>query len=308
MRGVSVIMPAYNAAATIKRALDSVAAQNYENLEVVVVDDGSSDNTADVAAAHPLRPIVVRQANKGCAGATNTAFRNATKELYAFLDADDEWLPGKLAAQVPVFDDEQVVMSATAFRRLHKDRTLVVFGTEPFEHSGTEFWRNMLTTSPVKKSSSIIRRSTIERVGGCDEKMPVAVDQELFFRVALEGAVAYLPEIFTLYHMTQGSLMLTTINRDRDYVIPLCRRQLEMVKDRMSPREQRAVLARRYSNAAANALRRAPDQSRMFSLKALSLGDRPLYNLDCFISSFALVKRMKKLLKQRSNPTTVKPA
>ena len=113
---VSVPIPAYNASATLARALDSVAAQRIEGLDVVVVDDGSTDATAAIAAAHPLAPGVIRhEANRGSSAALATALAAARFDRVAFLDADDEWLPGKLAAQLPALGDG-IALVATGFR------------------------------------------------------------------------------------------------------------------------------------------------------------------------------------------------
>ena len=97
---VSVIMPAFNCEAYIADALDSVFSQGLESIEVIVVDDESTDNTAEVAAAFDHRVRVLKSKHLGPAGARNLAVTNSVGEFLAFLDADDVWLPGKLRAQM----------------------------------------------------------------------------------------------------------------------------------------------------------------------------------------------------------------
>ncbi len=103
---VSVVMPAYNAADTIKRALDSVYAQTYANIiEVIVVDDGSADNTAEIVRDSFPNATLIQQANGGASVARNAGIECATGDLIAFLDADDEWFPEKTEVHVGVMRD-----------------------------------------------------------------------------------------------------------------------------------------------------------------------------------------------------------
>src|ERR1044071_7071408 len=97
---ISVIVPTYNSAGVIGAALASVIAQRYDNLEILVIDDGSSDATVDVVRAACPAARVFCQTNSGAASARNKGLREATGELIAFLDADDAWFEGKLDAQL----------------------------------------------------------------------------------------------------------------------------------------------------------------------------------------------------------------
>src|SRR5436190_1570422 len=104
MPQVSVIVPAFNAGRTISAALASVFAQTYRDFEVIVVDDGSTDDTAARIAEWGDRVLYVRQPNGGPARARNTGIGRSRGRLVAFLDADDVWLPEKLERQVAYFD------------------------------------------------------------------------------------------------------------------------------------------------------------------------------------------------------------
>jgi glycosyltransferase involved in cell wall biosynthesis len=96
----SALIPAFNAAATIEAAIESMLTQSMPPEEIIVVDDGSEDATGDVATACDPRVRVIRQANQGAGAATNLALRRTTCPIVASLDADDIWLPGKMAAQL----------------------------------------------------------------------------------------------------------------------------------------------------------------------------------------------------------------
>src|SRR4029077_13800601 len=104
---VSVIIPVFNKAACVTRALDSIANQTFEDFEVIVVDDGSTDDSAKRASAHKDSRIrVLSQANAGPGAARNRGTAESRGELLAFLDADDEWLPDYLATGVRTFDEQ----------------------------------------------------------------------------------------------------------------------------------------------------------------------------------------------------------
>src|SRR5262245_59871308 len=107
MPRVSVIVPAFNAEEYIAQALDSVVAQTYEDWEIVVADDGSTDATAEIAGGFGPRTRVVRQANRGVGAALELACSHSTGELVAVLAADDYWLPDYLEEQVALHDRER---------------------------------------------------------------------------------------------------------------------------------------------------------------------------------------------------------
>jgi len=101
---VSVVMPAYNVAWCVGRAVDSVLAQDYERRELIVVNDGSTDETRALLAGYGERVTVIDQENRGMSAARNAGIRRARGDYVAFLDADDRWLPGKLSRQVELME------------------------------------------------------------------------------------------------------------------------------------------------------------------------------------------------------------
>src|SRR5688500_13719818 len=105
---VSVILPVYNRAGSVARTIESVLAQTHRPLELIVIDDGSTDGTREVLDRYASRMTLIEQQHGGAYVARNLALRHARGELVAFIDSDDAWLPERLAKQVPLFDREEV--------------------------------------------------------------------------------------------------------------------------------------------------------------------------------------------------------
>jgi hypothetical protein len=194
---VSVIIPAFNAAGTIDDALSSVVGQTYPNVEVFVVDDGSADATADVAARWGTKVTVVRQSNRGPGAARNAGLARANGSLVAFLDADDVWLPGKLASQVEYFGrfpetgllhtDVLTVrsMAAAADLSIRQERAL------PPRPSFCQLFH---TDLDINTLTVMAPRELLVEAGGFDEHREIHVeDWDLWLRVAARAPVGHLP-------------------------------------------------------------------------------------------------------------------
>ena len=209
MPRVSVVIPVFNAAPLVASALRSVFAQTFSDFEVIVVDDGSEDHEALTAAIAEFSGHVrcIRQVNGGPAMARNTGITASTGELVAFLDADDEWLPEKLARQVEYFD---------RYPETGLLHTAVVHGTR---HGGasdgpprsafcalyhTDFFINTLTV--------MMPRRVLEEVGGFDERREIHVeDWDLWLRTAARHPIGYIST--PLAHHRRGGLMSRQIDR-----------------------------------------------------------------------------------------------
>lgn len=249
---VSVLIPAYNAASTLARALASVRDQGIAGLDIVVVDDGSVDGTVEVARAHGIEPLILPR-NGGESVAMNAGVEAARHPLIAFLDADDEWMPRKLAQQLPLHADTRLGFSCTGHIEVDAEgRTIDSAGLAPFPHVGTEFWRNLLERSVVAKPSVIARRDALLAAGLFDPRQAVAADQDMWLRLAAAGPVAHLAEPLLCVHATGGSLMARHARPDLAFTIPMIERALARLGDRLSGQEKRRVLGRRWSNAARN--------------------------------------------------------
>jgi glycosyltransferase involved in cell wall biosynthesis len=199
---VSVIIPTYNRAPLLPRALDSVLAQTYADFEVLVVDDGSSDATAEVLARYSDdRVRVLRHpVNRGVGAARNFGLREARGDFIAFLDSDDEWLPDKLALQL------------ARFRALGEDVGLVYSGMESVSGDGTrsarepafagDVYREMLRRNVIEGggSNAVIRREVVSRVGFFDEDIPAIEDYEYWLRIARLYRVDYVRDPLIRYY------------------------------------------------------------------------------------------------------------
>ena len=187
---VSVIIPTYNRVAMLREAVASVVRQSYAPLEMIVVDDGSTDATASVLGARPpLR--VVRQEHTGMPGqARNAGARLARGDLLAFLDSDDLWLPHKLAVQVPATVAADVVISHTRERWLRNGR-IVSQRRQRHRRSG-DLFADSLRKCIIGPSTVLLRREVFEQVGGFREDLEIAEDYELWLRLTAHHRVCYV--------------------------------------------------------------------------------------------------------------------
>lgn len=296
---ISVVMPAYNAAATIARALDSIAAQTRRPAEVIVVDDASTDATAAIAAAHPLRPTLVRHpANRGGAAALHSGLEAASNDWVAFLDADDEWLPEKLAAQAAALEDApDAIVVATGIVFIDRQgHEAWEYGVTPFAHEGRTFWRNLLLDSAILQSSALVRRRVALATGGVDAAMRTGYDQQLFVRLAALGPVAYVHQRLVRYHDSPGSL--TKLPRPSDIlpVLAMHERHFTMFAERLTPAQLREARRRRYAEAASGLVAaRAWGPALRTTLVAIKSGEPPAPALWRLVTNLPPLRQIKRL-------------
>ncbi len=183
---VSVVMPAYNNAATIARALASIAAQTVKPREVIVVDDGSADNTLAVAAAQPMAGIrlrLFRQANSGAGAARNRAIAAASGTWLAFLDADDEWLPAKLERSLAVTEGGDLVMSSHNLFAVTPEGEHMIDSRARWRSDPADPYRTLFLRGYISSSTVLVRRDAVVAVGGFDAGLRSAQDYELWLAV-----------------------------------------------------------------------------------------------------------------------------
>ncbi len=203
---VSVVIPAYNAASTIGQTLDSVFSQTFRDFEVVVVDDGSTDQTRDVVAGYGDRIRVLTKVNEAKPAATrNIGVRAARGELVAFLDADDWWREDKLERQVAVFDGRpDVGLVYTADATVDSAGKVLSVNPCPAEARGRIY--ELLTVRNAMVGSSVMaRREAIARAGGFDESLTSIENWDLWIRISRDWAIEYIDEPLTLYRVHEGN-------------------------------------------------------------------------------------------------------
>lgn len=214
---VSVVIPAYNCAAYLPRAIESVLAQDYPHLECLVVDDGSRDDTAAVAGRYAPRVRVISQANGGASAARNTGIAAAAGALIAFLDADDYWHPGKIGKQVALFARHPaLVLVSTGFADHTDDSAayaaLLEAGAQNCDDGVVEIHEDFLPLfrDPYLGTPTVmVRTDRAREVGGFDTALPIAEDLDFYFRVCLRHKYARINQPLVFIHKIPGSLSHT---------------------------------------------------------------------------------------------------
>lgn len=210
---VSVILAVHNREGSVGRAIASVLAQTYPRLELLVVDDGSTDATrSSVERFHPqsldggesaVAVTLITQEHKGVYAARNRGLRHARGELVAFIDSDDAWLPGKLAAQVPLINRPEVglvfgdVVHVTAPVAGAPRTGLTSFCVAPPRRGRVAdhfAWCNFVPTT-----SALVRRSSLEEAGAFSEASELSADYLAWFRIALCHELDYVDQIVAEY-------------------------------------------------------------------------------------------------------------
>lgn len=190
MPTVSVIMPAYNVEPYIGEAIDSVLAQTFTDFELLIVDDGSTDRTAEMArrfAARDSRLMLLQQDNRGLAAARNTALRQAKGGLMALLDSDDLWMPRFLEAQIAVLDARPEVDIVTGNARTlgsHEDGLPARPWPDPRPSPDL---RTILIDELSVFIMSVFRRRVYDTIGGFDEMLRTNEDFDFWLRATLAG-------------------------------------------------------------------------------------------------------------------------
>lgn len=232
MTRVSIIMPAFDRQAYVAEAIESVLAQTYENWELIVVDDGSTDETLSIALAyanaHPSRIRVLSKVHGGVVAARNAGIEIAEGVVVAFLDSDDTWEPGKLAAQMVVFDSEpHAAFVYTGFSEVDADGSLVrkVLPDPRFQGDIAELlW---LADNEILGATLLVRKSTLLAVGMFDSRLGGAENLALRLRLAETGPVRFVDEC--LYNYRRHG---TNLSSDQTRMLDERRKIIETYLDR----------------------------------------------------------------------------
>ena len=192
---VAAIVPLFNGRRYIRDAIESILVQEPRPSEIVVVDDGSSDECAELLAGHP-EVRIVRQANAGEAAARNRGIRETTAPLLAFLDQDDVWLPGKLARQVPCLETDPALDIVFAQHRL-----MVEEGARWFRRDALD--RPLAAELP---GTMIVRRRAFSRIGPFREELRLGSDVDWILRARDAGlACRLVEEVLLLRRLHEGN-------------------------------------------------------------------------------------------------------
>ena len=188
---VSVVIPTYNRLDVLPRALDSVFGQSLAAFEVIVVDDGSTDGTADWVRENYPAARVIEQENRGVSAARNTGIRASRGDWLAFLDSDDAWLAKKLQTQM------DALILEPGMRLCHTEEIWIRNGKrvnqmKKHQKSGGWIFERCLELCCISPSSVVLKRELLDALGGFDESLPACEDYDLWLQVCAREAVLFI--------------------------------------------------------------------------------------------------------------------
>jgi hypothetical protein len=235
---VSVILPTYNRGWILTEAIDSVLAQDYQDYELIVVDDGSTDNTREILDAYGQDIIVLRQANNGVSAARNRGIAEAGGQLVAFLDSDDLWLPRKLSRQVDFFKfNPDAVINQTEEIWI-RNGLRVNPKARHRKPSGMIFERS-LGLCLVSPSAVMIQKTLFDAVGVFDENLPACEDYDLWLRISCQYPVHLIAAPLIIKRGGHGDQLSKAPGLDRFRIKAL---KKIIVSELLSESQQRAAM------------------------------------------------------------------
>ena len=194
---ISVIVPTYNRAQQLPRALDSILCQSCSPKEIIVVDDGSTDETSALMTSEYPEIVFIQQQNTGVSSARNVGIKRASGDWIAFLDSDDEWLPEKLEIQMKALYEnpgEKICHTNEIWIRNGKR----VNPKKKHEKFGGWIFQKCLPLCCISPSSVIIHKSIFKEIGLFDYSLPVCEDYDLWLRITARNPVLYIEEPFLI--------------------------------------------------------------------------------------------------------------
>lgn len=191
MPKISVIIPTYNRADLLKEAVDSVLAQTYQDFELLIIDDGSTDHTRELLVSYETHVTYLFQENRGVSNARNLGIRSSTGQYITLLDSDDLWLPSKLEQQVTVMEQDPNLQLC------HTEETWIRRGVrvnpkKKHQKYGGYIFPCCLPLCVISPSSVMIRRMLFDEVGYFDEELPACEDYDLWLRITKTYPVHFI--------------------------------------------------------------------------------------------------------------------
>jgi glycosyltransferase involved in cell wall biosynthesis len=214
---VSIIVPAYNAEKYFGAAIESAFAQTYPNIEIIVVNDGSTDGTAEVEERYRNRITYIQQENAGVGAARKNGIDHARGEFITFLDADDLLCENKVERQVQyLMNHPECGVCYSAIYHFKDGDPEHLMTLEAWHFSGAEVFPNLLWKNFINPLTVMIRKSVLDQFGTFDPKRRRAEDWELWLRLSYAGVqFCYIPEWLARYRVTEVSL-----SRGRKNIVP----------------------------------------------------------------------------------------
>jgi glycosyltransferase involved in cell wall biosynthesis len=207
---VSVVMPVFNAGQFLVQAVESILGQTLTTFDFIIIDDGSTDGSREILgafAAKDARIRLISRPNKGIGPTRNEGWKTTNAELIAIMDADDIAVPDRLEKQVAFLRAHPEVVCVSGLTRLidAQGRWIPCPLTPPLEHE--QILELLLKGAcPVSNSAVMMRRTSIEQVGGYDEELSMAEDYALWLKLSEVGRLANLPDVLVSYRIHDGSV------------------------------------------------------------------------------------------------------
>ncbi len=296
---VSVVIPTYNRANLIPAAIESVLGQTYKHVELIIVDDGSTDDTQTVLRSYGDKIRVILQQNAGPAIARNRGIAIAKGDIIAFLDSDDQWLPAKLERQVDSLKvaGPEVICSlcncTVYYSNGKKTSTFAIADTIP--ECDTGVWLNpvevLLNRFVMFNQAVAIRREVLERVGYFDETLRFGEDYDLPFRLAMEGPWTIIrDELVAYYEASPGSWAKTALREEirlRKDLVRIRRRMSRLIEEDMNLVDLRPKAKRELAR-------------EMRELSIAMLSRRKIFGAPQIAKVLAIQERLRRAIFRRS--------
>ena len=272
---VSVIIPSFNHAPYLQECVDSVLAQDHLKLEVIVVDDGSSDGSLQILQSYGERITLLQQSRGRQARARNLALGVSRGELIAFLDSDDRYLPGRITAAVDAFRTQpQAALVWADYRQI--DAAGKAVAECRWLPPQQDFRRVLIAGNPICNATVTVRRAVLDEIGGFDERVPRVCDGAAWYQIAARGhRFLHLDRLVLDYRLHGGndSARFAPMTHDRDTAL-LSAAQAYVERGVLAGATDllwlRSVLVRQFSFRAAAWVQRALAPSGLGELQALA--------------------------------------
>jgi GT2 family glycosyltransferase len=314
----SVVIPTYNRAHWLRRCVDSVRRSGIRGLEIVVVDDGSTDDTPEVARRLGPDVLYFSQRNAGVAAARNRGVRHARGRYLAFLDSDDRWLqdvPQSLVELLEAYPDVAVGFADAlagdprdGYVSMMERRGMEAFRRLPCRELTGEFralerrpfFRAVTHRAPVSLGAAILRRDVFDRVGGFDEDLRLCEDWELWMRLAAEHTFAYYDRPLSVWERHAGNMSANLDRMERDRIRALSKilaMSLPLSAEDLQPvhaHRARLMVEWAYQAYDRGDLARARKRFAL-AMKAYGVRPRPLFYWCCCWLGPRTVRRLREL-------------
>ena len=272
---ISVIIPTYNAARLLARGISSVLEQTEKVNDIIVVDDGSRDDTSQVVSRFGSVVTYITQQNGGPAKARNAGLRAARGEWIAFLDADDWWLPNKISLQVEaVRNSPKTSLVYTGLRIVDEDGNFKYESNTPAE----ELWPQLRWRNPIAPSCVLARRDALLEIGGFNENLWGCEDWEAWLLMRRKAPFLNVPDAVTCYRVAPTSLSSNPAHMFKDFAKMLDTSLLSDLSGYQRIVWRRRILSYQAYSAAMNTREHgAHAQGLQFLLKSLAQWPSPLW-------------------------------